>query len=202
MIQELLKSYKSLTREEELAAFERGDKQALALSQIAMVVREARRMEKRSGVDVEVLVSAGLASLAGAINQYDGVHRLTTFTSRPIFWAIAAAASNEGTGIGPGYHSTYYRKIYFSVSDDIERLDSGWSDDVDREEEFEYMRARVVGLLHVLDDMEREVLSSAMRGESPKDIAKRVDVTAAWVRTKLVSAKRKIRNRLIEDGEL
>jgi len=93
--------YKPLTKEEEIAAYEAGDHEALVNSQLLWVINLAKKVSHRTGYkDIEALISSANLALARSVKSFNPYKaRLTTYVSRLVRWECYDTA-NE-TGVGP-----------------------------------------------------------------------------------------------------
>lgn len=88
----MLEHYQILTREEEIAAYARGDKDALAKSQIRFIYQAARKVVRFVGRPdlLDEAVAIGMLHLASRIKSYDCRGRLITYVSNGLRQAIFA----------------------------------------------------------------------------------------------------------------
>lgn len=82
-----------LTREEEIAAWERGDTDALIRSQIGWVLKLSNEACKKFKFnDLEICMAAGMAAVFVSLKDFDPhTSRLTTWVTKPVRWKIENA---------------------------------------------------------------------------------------------------------------
>lgn len=86
-----------LTREEEIAAWERGDTDALIRSQIEWVLKLSNAACRKFDFnDIEICMAAGMAAVFTSLKDFDPrTSRLTTWVTRPVKWRIESAIASH-----------------------------------------------------------------------------------------------------------
>lgn len=110
---------KQLTKEEELAAWERGDKEALLMSQIPFVCKVANQVAREQGFgDRDLCVAAGMERLWQCLDKFDPKYgRLTTWCSRPVRWAVQNAIKVDIGKLSLNYEVMSAETTQFGVFD-------------------------------------------------------------------------------------
>lgn len=112
---------KRLTKEEELAAWERGDKEALLMSQLPFVCKVANRIARERGFDDrDLCVAAGMEGLWCCLERFDPVKngtRLSTWCSLPVRWAVQKAILAEVGKVALNHDTLSVETTKFGVVD-------------------------------------------------------------------------------------
>lgn len=106
-----------LTAEEEQAAFERGDIELLAKSQLLWIVKLASRMSRKYDYkDLDGLISAGYCALMLSLQKFDPSRaRLTTYVARQVKWSLWEEMALQQQGVGPSKWVVERNDIQFKV---------------------------------------------------------------------------------------
>lgn len=123
-----------LSAEEELAAFERGDIDLLARSQLLWIVNLATRMSrKHSYQDLDGLISAGYCALMLSIKKFDPSRsRLTTYVARQVTWSLWEEMALQQQGVGPSKWVVKSNDIQFRVTTWGDDPPSVYADDIEQ----------------------------------------------------------------------
>lgn len=188
-----------LTREEEYAAWKRGDTELLVQSQLAWVMRIAITIcRQRKFHDTDLAISAGNVALLRSIRDFDGDrgYRLTTFVYRMVVWDVCKEVDRAAIGVGPSKGIKQRRGITISS---LPKRDEGLEYDVpaieDRLIEGEQslaVRVAVRNALRKLPPHYRVVVRGRMEGKKFAEIAEAEGVTKQAIQQRWDSAVRQL----------
>ncbi len=189
----LLELYKPLTRAEEIDAWERGDANALVCSQLAYIIKICGRLAYKSGRDdmMDEMISACLAAMVNCVKKYDGGnYRLTTFTTKVVFWRAIKERDVILKGVGPKKKSKAGRKGIRTREVGDEYLRKGYYGAVVRdtteevvEREQSSLESKLFwGAVDKLSDREQEVIRKIANGETLQRTGDSLGITKERVR--------------------
>jgi len=184
-----------LTREQEIAAWERGDTELLVRSQLPYVIRIAAKISTGYGFeDIEAAISAGNLGLLLSLRSYDArLSRLSTYATRAIRWSILNEISRETRGIGPsrtvqtatGHHRPE------SISGRERMLSASYYDvvDLDLPDQIQMLKKA----METLDDRTKRILEGTLQGDTKAEIGRSMNLSRERVRQIEAKAIAKLR---------
>lgn len=175
--------YKMLTREEELAAWERGDHNALVESVWPFVIRTVSKFAKPDDPLFDELLSEAGLILANSLKAYDARQtRFITYGGRYLFSQLASFAKQ--------YRERQFCELLDYVSPAVE-------DNLElAEDRFDAARlcGEVLSELHaVLRDSERQVIEQRLKGETFAKIGQRSGISRQRAQQLFANARKKAR---------
>lgn len=170
-----------LTREEEYAAWERGDVQLLAKSQLPYAIQIAVRIcNSRKFKDVELAISAANHGLMEALQTFDASRgfRLTTYVTSSVSWAVFREIDRHLRGCGPSLGVQKRRGISMKL---VREYDDFLPSNKLGEAEVEAMKTEELAILRkclsYLCPEDRRIVELRMDGAKYADIAQEMGFT-------------------------
>lgn len=184
-----------LTREQEIAAWERGDTELLVRSQLPYVIRIAAKISTGYGFeDIEAAISAGNLGLLLSLRSYDArLSRLSTYATRAIRWSILNEISRETRGIGPSrtvQTATGHQRPE-SISGRERTLSASYYDvvDLDLPDQIQMLKKA----METLDDRTKRILEGTLQGDTKAEIGRSMNLSRERVRQIEAKAIAKLR---------
>lgn len=192
-----------LTREEEYAAWKRGDTDLLVQSQLPWVMRIAITLcHQKRFRDADLAISAANVALLRSVKKFDGDlgFRLTTFVHRVVFWDVCKEIERAIEGIGPSMHIRKHSSLRTClIGDNDERIvdDAEFVEDLFVAQESKAaIHSAVKAAVRNLPRLYRVVVRSRLEGKKFAEIAESEGVTKQAVQQRYKSAMKMLKENL------